>query len=142
MIRYEQDFYGWSQEQAQLLRAGQWDVLDIEHLIEEMENMGARERRELKSRLIVLLQHLLKWQFQPSHRSRSWRLTIQDQRRMIPDHLGDNPSLVPRLNELLQEAYPLAKGKAADETDLSETHFPACCPWTAEQVLDKTFWPD
>lgn len=142
MNRHDQDFYGWTQEQCQLLRAGRFDEVDVEHLIEEIESMGARERRELKSRLIVLLQHLLKWRFQPSHRGRSWRLTIKDQRRMIPDHLRDNPSLKSGLDTLLAEAYILARGKASDETDIPESGFPEACPWTLQEVLDPAFLPD
>jgi hypothetical protein len=142
MTHYDQDFYGWTQEQSQLLRAGRYHEVDFEHLIEEIESMGARERRELKSRLIELLQHLLKWQFQPSHRGRSWLLTIKDQRRMIPDHLRDNPSLKPSLDTLLEEAYSLARGKAADETDISEAVFPDSCPWTLQQVMQTDFLPE
>jgi hypothetical protein len=142
MTHHDQDFYGWTQEQSRLLRAGRYEEVDFEHLIEEIESMGARERRELKSRLIVLLQHLLKWQFQPSHRSRSWLLTIKDQRRMIPDHLRDNPSLKPSLETLLEESYVLAKGKAADETDIPESAFPDSCPWTLQEVMDSEFLPE
>jgi hypothetical protein len=142
MTHHDQDFYGWTQEQSQLLRAGRFDEVDFEHLIEEIESMGARERRELKSRLIVLLQHLLKWQYQPSHRGRSWLLTIKDQRRMIPDHLRDNPSLKPSLDTLLGEAYVLAKGKASDETDIPESVFPESCPWMLEEVLNQEFLPE
>jgi len=142
MIRYEQDFYGWTLEQTKLLRAGRFDEVDMEHLIEEIESMGARERRELKSRLTLLLQHLLKWRFQPTHRSRSWRLTIQDQRRMIPDHLHENPSLKNGLDTIMDEAYTLAKGKASDETDIPEASFPASCPWTLREVLDQAFLPE
>lgn len=142
MIRHDQDFYGWTKEQSQLLSAGRFSEIDVAHLVEEIENMGARERRDLKSRLTVLLQHLLKWRFQPSHRSRSWRLTIQDQRRMIPDHLRDNPSLKTSLDILLAEAYELAKGKASDETDIPESQFPAACPWWLQQVLEPGFFPE
>jgi hypothetical protein len=142
MIRHDQDFYEWTQEQSRLLRAGRFDEVDFEHLIEEIESMGARERRELKSRLTVLLQHLLKWHFQPTHRSRSWRLTIQDQRRMIPDHLRDNPSLKNSLDTIFVEAYMLAKGKASDETDIPESSFPASCPWTLQEVLEPGFLPN
>lgn len=138
---YEQDFYHWTQEQATLLKGKRLEELDIEHLAEEIESMGKSEKRELESRLIVLLQHLLKWKFQPTHRSRSWRLTIQDQRRMIPRHLRDNPSLTGNLPELMADAYDLAKGKASDETDMPESSFPADCPWTVEQAVNPDFLP-
>lgn len=138
---YEQDFYRWAQEQAAMLKGGRLSELDIEHLAEEIESMGKSEKRELESRWVVLLQHLLKWKFQPTHRSRSWRLTIQDQRRMIPRHLRDNPSLASNLPELLVDAYDLAKGKTSDETDMPESSFPADCPWTAEQALNPDYLP-
>jgi len=83
MISYEQDFYGWTQEQAALLRAGRLTDLDIENLIEEVETMGRSEKRELESRLTVLLLHLLKWKYQPNRRGRSWNLTIKGHRQCV-----------------------------------------------------------
>lgn len=77
---HDHDFYRWTQEQADILRRGQFSAIDVDHLIEELEAMGARERRELTNMLEVLLAHLLKWQYQPEHRSRSWRATIAEQR--------------------------------------------------------------
>jgi len=141
-IRYEHDYYGWAMEQAALLRAGHLDEVDVAHLIEEVESLGKGEKRALKSRLTLLLQHLLKWRYQPTHRCRSWRLTIQEQRRMIPDHLHGNPSLKADLNEVMAEAYALARGRAADETDLPEATFPAQCPWSLEQMLDPGLLPE
>ena len=87
MINYEQDFYGWTQEQAALLRGGQLHALDIANLIEEIEAMGRSEKRELQSRLMVLLVHLLKWKYQPARRGRSWQLTIEGQRENCLDVL-------------------------------------------------------
>ena len=89
---YEQDFYAWANEQAALLRAGRLSEADIEHIAEEIESMGKTEKRELVSRLTVLLLHLLKWQHQPTHRGTVWRLTLEEQRNQIEDHLADNPS--------------------------------------------------
>lgn len=103
--------------------------------------MGRGEKRELEHRLMVLLQHLLKWQFQPSHQGRSWRLTIQEQRREIPDVLEDNPSLKPTLAEVMAKAYAKAKKAASQETDMPEKAFPEQCPWTFEQVLSEDFLP-
>jgi hypothetical protein len=90
---HEQDFYAWTYQQAQFLRTGSLSRLDVDFLIEELESMGASEKRELLSRLEVLLTHLLKWQYQPALQIRSWVLTIEEQRDRIKDHLDDNPSL-------------------------------------------------
>src|ERR1700712_4659540 len=90
---YDQDFYAWANEQAGLLRAGRLSEADIEHIAEEIESMGRSEKRELVNRLTVVLLHLLKWQFQPVLRGSSWRLTLEEQRNQLEDHIADNPSL-------------------------------------------------
>lgn len=102
---YETDFYGWTEHQASLLRAGRFGEIDREHLIEEIESMGRSERAELENQLAVLLAHLLKWRHQPVLRSRGWQLTIIEQRRQIARLLRRNPSLQYRVAESLEEAY-------------------------------------
>ena len=139
---YEQDFYAWANEQAALLRAGRLSEADIEHVAEEIESIGKAEKRELVSRLKVLLLHLLKWRFQPTMRGTSWRLTVKEQRREVADHLGDNPSLRATLSESLRAAYRLACIIASRETGLAEETFPADCPWSFEQMMADDFWPD
>ncbi len=142
MISYEQDFYGWTQEQAALLRAGRLTDLDIENLIEEVETMGRSEKRELESRLTVLLLHLLKWKYQPNRRGRSWNLTIKGQRIEYINVLSDNPGLKPHLHDILTNAYKLALVKASNETGLDENVFPELCPWSMAQVIQHDFYPD
>ena len=142
MSLYDTDFFAWAQQQSQLLRAGQLADADIEHIIEEIDSMGRREKRELLSRLAVLLMHLLKWQAQPMLRGNSWRATIQVQRREIRRHLADNPSLKAKLPEILVDAYGDAKLLAARETGLGEASFSATLSWSFEQVMDDTFWPE
>lgn len=139
---YEQDFYAWANEQAALLRSGQLSAADIEHIAEEIESMGKTEKRELESRLTVLLLHLLKWQFQSGLRGNSWRLTIREQRRRTTRHLQENPSLKARLDEVIEAAYGDALIEAERETGLPETTFPAVCPWSFEKIVDAWFWPD
>ena len=139
---YEQDFYAWTQAQAALLRTGQLAELDLEHVAEELESMGRRERQELIHRLAVLLIHLLKWQFQPNRRGRSWQLTIKEQRRQAARILQESPSLKARINEILSEAYGDAVIGAARETGLEETAFPGCCPFTLDQILSSQHWPE
>ena len=82
-MNYETDFYQWTQQQAGLLKAGRWREIDREHLVEEIETMGRSERAQLETRLGLLLMHLLKWQYQPKLRSRSWLATIKEQRRRV-----------------------------------------------------------
>jgi hypothetical protein len=139
---YETDFYAWANEQAALLRSGKLSLADIENIAEEIESMGKTEKRELLSRLKVLLMHLLKWQFQPVGRSVSWQLTIKEQRREVVRHLADNPSLKGRLAETMADAYGDAIIAAARETSLPEDTFPTECPWSFEQITDPAFWPD
>ena len=139
---YEADFYAWATQQASMLRAGNLSALDIANIAEEIESRGKSERRELISRLTVLLQHLLKWQFQPGLRGNSWRYTIKVQRRDLTRHLQDNPSLTAQLPAVLADAYASAALLAAGETGLPETTFPAECPWSYQQAADPDFWPE
>jgi hypothetical protein len=139
---YDQDFYAWANEQAGLLRAGKLSEADIEHIAEEIESMGKSEKRELVNRLSLLLMHLLKWQFQATARGTSWRLTIEEQRDRLADHLADNPSLKATLDASIASGYKLAILGAARETKLDRTIFPAVCPWSFDQIMAEDFWPE
>jgi hypothetical protein len=132
---YEQDFYLWIQTTAQQLKEGKFDEVDLTNLIEEIESMGRSEKRELKSRLIVLLMHLLKWQYQPEKRSESWRSTISEQRICIEGLLEDSPSLKPLISEVFDDCYQKARLKAADETGIKLNFFPKESPFTLEETL-------
>jgi hypothetical protein len=137
---YENDFYGWIIEQTGLLKLGRYNDLDTANLIEEMESMGKSEKRALESRLVVLLQHLLKWQHQPSFRGKSWELTIKEQRLRIEKIMRDNPSLKRQLESCFFDAYQFAVIQAAKETGIDEKTFPGRCEWNLQQVLDPTFF--
>ena len=139
---YETDFYAWANEQAVLLRAGKLTQADIEHIAEEIESMGKTEKRELVSRLVMLLLHLLKWRFQPDRRGTSWEVTIKVQRRDLARHLRDNPSLKSALGPAIEDAYGDAVLLAQAETRLPNSTFPMTSPWTVEQALNESFWPD
>ena len=128
MSLYDSDFYQWTVEQAKLLRAGLLDRLDIENLAEEVEAMGRSEKRELVSRLAVVLAHMLKWEHQPEMRGRSWELTIKEQRLQLSDHLQDNPSLSSILPTSIERAYRRALVRAKKETGLTSSTFPPECP--------------
>jgi hypothetical protein len=138
---YETDFYAWANQQAALLRAGKLAAADIEHIAEEIESMGKTEKRELISRLTVLLTHLLKWQFQPVRRGSSWETTIIVQRNDLADHMADNPSLEAKLPDAIAHAYRNAFLIASDETGLPRSTFPAECPWSFDQIMNPEFWP-
>jgi hypothetical protein len=138
---YELDFYAWTQYQAKFLQEGKWSCLDIPNLVEEIESLGRQERRELENRLGILLGHLLKWEFQSDHQSRSWLATIREQRRRVLRLLEKNPSLQPYLSEALEIAYQDGLDLAVRETALSYKTFPQECPYSLEQVLDSEFLP-
>jgi hypothetical protein len=139
---YDHDFFAWANEQAALLRAGKLAQADIEHIAEEIESMGKTEKRELISRLTVLLLHLLKWRFQPTLRGKIWRLSIEGQRLDIDAHLKDNPSLKVGLSAAIVFSYRRALIEAERETGLDAATFPAECPWSFEQMMDSNFWPE
>ncbi len=141
-LDYEKDFYSWLMGNAQLLREQRFDEIDADHIAEELESMGRSEKWELVSRFAVLLAHLLKWQFQSVKRSRSWKNTIMVQRLDIKDLLEDSPSLRYLIEAKLDKAYEKAKLKAEDETGIDKKHFPLRCPYSFEETLNKTFFPN
>ena len=141
-VGYDEDFAQWSARQAALLREGRFDQLDIENVAEEIESLGRSEKHEIKNRIEVLLVHLLKWQRQPEHRSRSWAATIRHQREAIEDLIDESPSLRPYPAEVLAQRYTRARAKAAEETTIFLDLFPTGCPFTIEQILDQAFLPD
>lgn len=138
---YEHDVIAWAERQAALLRSGQWAQLDMDNLIAEVEDVGNRERQALRSHLVILLVHLLKWQFQPARRSRSWTSTIVTQRAAVEEALEDYPSLNPLLDnaEWMSITYARAVRRARAETGLPR--FPAFSPWSRQQLLDMNYLP-
>ncbi|MGB3206836.1 MAG: DUF29 domain-containing protein, partial [Crinalium sp.] len=137
---HDNDFYAWTQEQAHLLKTGQLHQIDWQNIAEEIEDMGRSEKRQLESRLEVLIMHLLKWQFQPSLRSRSWQLTIKEQRLRLEKLLQENPSLQSNLSEVIEKVYPLAALIAERETGLSL--FPETCLYNLTEILSAEFFPE
>ncbi len=140
-LKYEQDFQGWINQHIAWLKTGQFHELDVEHLIEELEDMGQSNIRELENRLVILIAHLLKWQFQAAQQSGSWRSSIIEQRVQILRLLRKIPSLKRELPNAVSEAYADALSLALEETGLPEKTFPLVCPYSLEQLLDKTFYP-
>lgn len=138
---YENDVVLWFEQQVELLRTGQFNRLDLGNLIEELEAMPARDRRELRSRLEVLLIHLLKFQFQPEHRCGSWLGTISGQRSEIAGLLKQSPSLRREVQHYADSSYANAVFRASSETGLPKTTFPTENPFDCEQLLDLQFLP-
>jgi hypothetical protein len=138
---YEKDFVAWTEETARLIRAGRMAEVDLEHVAEEIEDIGRRDSREVWSRLRVLITYLLKWSFQPRKRTRSSRSTIATQRSEIHDIFEQSPSVRGRVPARLARIYREAMRAAAIETGLSEKSFPRDCPFRIAQVLDRDFLP-
>jgi len=138
---YHEDYYAWINGQAALLRQGRVQDIDSELLAEELESMGRRERNELVSRLIILIAHLLKWQYQPEHRTSGWRGSIVEQRVQVGREIRLSPSLQAFLAEAIQDAYPDALHIATKETGLQTTVFPGLCPYQDSEVVDENYWP-
>jgi Domain of unknown function DUF29 len=141
-VAYDTDVIAWANQQAQYLRQGRFELLDLENIAEEIEDVGKSEQRELEGRMAVLLAHLLKWQFQAGRRGSSWETTIRTQRNMIERRLRKTPSLKASLSDFdwWAGAWDDAVDTASKETGLN--NFPEVCPWTREQVLSVDFFPE
>lgn len=146
---YRNDYSAWARRTADLLRGGRYLELDVEHLLEELSDMGRSERRELQSRLLVLLAHLLKWEYQQrllsarwqEFEGRSWRSTIVEQRKQLAVLLRQTPGLKALIADAIAETYPDAVDLASRETGLPPETFPPSCPYPPDQLLDQDFLP-
>jgi Domain of unknown function DUF29 len=139
---YDTDFYAWTQAQAAAIRAKEVAALDVEHLAAAIETLGMNEKRAISRQLQRLLAHLLKWCYQPTHRTPSWRRTIRQARDAIADVLETSHSLRTYPAQRVPLAYRRARRDAADDTGLPLATFPEACPWPVAQVLDEDFWPE
>lgn len=143
---YERDYHAWLEEQVHALNERGFDRLDIANLTEELEDLARSERRQLESRLEVVLAHLLKWAYEARKRSKSWKNTLGDQRERIQILLDDSPSLSRHMDEAIARAWRLARRTAGNEMGMEEEQwdslFPAECPWTTTEILRKDFLPD
>ena len=136
---YETDFYQWTQAQATLLRQGVWTSLDLKNLAEEIESLGKQQKQELRNRLGILIGHLLKWEYQPEFRGKSWKATIWEQREQVFDILQDNPSLKPYLAEAVSKGFRQGISLVLRETPLDFDDLPKECPYVIAQILDPQF---
>ena len=140
---YEKDFYAWTQQTAVAIKNRQFDAVDWDNVVEEIESLGSSDRDKLISSLKVLIAHLLKWQYQPQKRSKSWEDTIFRERENIEEYLEDMPSLKQFLNseEWLVKAYKRGRRIAGRETGLGEKVFPQTCPYSVEQIQNFDYLP-
>ena len=136
---YDTDTVLWAEEQAKALRDRSANALDWDNLAEEIESLAKRDKREIRNRLAVICEHLLKWRFQPDGQSGSWRGSIVEARDRIADLIKESPTLRPYPATVLADAWPAGRRKAEAETGLSD--LPTSCPWSIEAVLDHEFWP-
>lgn len=137
----DDDFAVWAAEQAALLRARRFERLDRENVAEELESLGRSEEHQIDSRMEVLLQHLLKWHFQPERRTNSWKASIVEQRIRIGRIIKRSPSLAGYPATSLDGSFIIGKTEAMNDTRLPESAFPEHCPYTIEQILDPDFLP-
>jgi hypothetical protein len=139
---YDRDYYLWLEKTSSLLKAKNFSQLDLKNLIEEIESLGRSEKNKLISSLRLIYQHLLKWQYQPSKRSKSWSDTISRERDNINDYIEDTPSIKSLLDDLetLTKAYQRGRRDAMKETGI--TSLPQDCPYSIEQTLDSNFLPE
>jgi hypothetical protein len=137
---YDDDFVLWLDAQVAFLRSGRYELLDKDHLLDELNAMTRHERRSLRSRLEKIVMHMLKIDFQPARRTRSWSRTIREQRSKIAYILDDSPSLRRELQSDMDRAYRAAVHEAQQQTGLPAAAFPADCPYSLDQILHGEAW--
>ncbi len=134
---YDKDFAKWSKDQARFLKKQEFSKLDLKNLIEEIESLGRSEKRTLESYVMKLLLHLLKVKYQPKKHTRSWDLSIKQMSHSAKKTLSENPSLKPKLKEIVDDAYFSARLQASSETGLDENTFPEKCPWSLKEIFPE-----
>ena len=139
---YERDFCLWVEEQVRLLREGRLEQLDVDNLIDEVEDWAINRKHAVTSNLVVILSHLVRYQFQPRRRSRSWLSSIAEHRRRLRKEFQHAPSLRGYAREQFEECYQDGRRQALIETGLVPDALPSMAPYTLEQVLDPEFRPD
>jgi len=139
---HERDLYSWAFETARVLRDQRPANTDWDSIAEELEDLGISQERAFASHMRVLLAHLLKWGYSPGHRSKSWRLSIENSRDELKEMLERNPGLRQKIPSLFNPSYRKARRDAAAETSLDESVFPRTSPWSYGQVMEETCWPD
>jgi hypothetical protein len=138
---YNRDYYLWLEHTAQLIKEGKFSEVDVANLVEEIEDMGRSEKRAVKSNLVILLLHLLKYKYQPAKKTNSWKASIREHRRRLRDDFQVSPSLKRYFEEVFDECYQDAREQAADETGLPKDTFPTESPFTPPETLNPDYLP-
>lgn len=139
---YADDPYSWALEQAELLRTGQFELLDSQNLADEITALAHYLAAKLRSDLSRVLQHMLKWDYQPDRRTRSWAMTIREHRRRVAEHLQDGPGLKSALSGITARAYTDGREAALEETRLTSDLVPEACPYTWDEIMTRAIeWP-
>jgi hypothetical protein len=139
---YDEDFYGWANQQAAFLRAGRLNLVDIDNICEELETLARREKRELTEALTALMHGLLRWSCQTGHQSKSQSMRLELSRLSARDLMRDNPSLLPKNPDLVEEAYRRARMAAIIATGFAKSNFPETMPWPFEETLKESWLPE
>lgn len=141
---HDEDFFAWTIEQARALRgrAGEASVIDWANLAEEIEDLGKRDQREVESRAVRIVQHLLKQRYQPERRTRSWDATVNVQRADLRRVLRDSPSLIGKLTSAYDDIWERARLEAVRDTNLPIETFPAEPIFGVERMLDDDYAPE
>jgi hypothetical protein len=158
MAKYTAKLHKWAQQQVKFLKERQFDKLDIDNLVKEIEALAINPKnsdscvakncdgadqlspiQELEKRLSLSLTYLLKMKHLPAKRKRSWTVMFQEQRKECLQILNDHPELEAQLEDILSAAYDLAKAKAVKKTRLSVKVFDAICPWTFDDIKNDNF---
>jgi len=135
--RYEDDTFTWVSEQIALLRAGRRDLIDVENIAEELSDLGNELRFRLESAIAVLSLHILKWDHQKARRSRSWQITVREQRKRIALLLKRNPGLKGVLSEAIEVGYDQGRDRAIAETKMKDEAIPETCPYTFDEMMTR-----
>lgn len=134
---YLEDYGAWITAQIELIRDGQFDELDLEHLLEEVEGLARSNFDAFKSAIRIVLIHMLRWDVQPEYRIRSWATSINGHRIRVVEALEESPSYKSRVDEAVRKAYRLARYHAAKKTRRSVEHFPDTCPFTFDEIMTR-----
>jgi len=136
---YEKDYYQWLLLTIEKLQNQEYSAVDWENLVEELDGLAKSQKRELKSRLLVLLEHLLKlkyWKNERDYNARGWKTTIIEQRRQIQILLEDSPSLKSIITDLFEQCYKMARQDTSQKIGLDINTFPDSPPFSLEEALD------
>lgn len=143
LTAYADDPYTWALEQAGLLRSGQFDLIDAENLADEITTLAHYLAAKLRSDLSRVLQHLLKWDYQPDRRTRSWAVAVREHRRRVAEHLQDGPGLKSALSAIIVRAYTDGREAALEETRLRPDLVPETCPYSWDEIMTRPIkWPE